>query len=79
MLRQNIREFTTSQMMDLLDCTIRRMSLMFKHHFQWSGEEAKGCQETMKRHMANATYLSTELGPYQINYYSNVPVSDSAI
>ena len=34
MLRENIRNFNVSQMMDSIEFTTRQMSLMFKHEFK---------------------------------------------
>ena len=56
MLRQKVREFASSQMIDLIDCTLRRAHWTLKRKFQWSDEESKGHQETMKRHFMKETH-----------------------
>ena len=52
------------------------MSLLIKKNFQWSDEETKGYQDTMKPHMTESTCNATAIGPCSIDYDSDVPVSE---
>ena len=75
MLRQNLREFIVSHMMDLIDGVMLRTKLMLNHTFKYVNDEIKGHQATMKEFMVKDSYNASKKGLCKINCTSKVSVS----